>query len=147
MNPLTRDQASKLIIEHGLAQFFIEVIHEKVVDPVDLYFACSPLYYMSANEQSAYKLGNVIPLWASHDGDINYAYDIEHDDFILFYLENGAVEKRYNYQQLMKEQLQFVIESECDDELISAEEYSTIQLIFSGLKLPCLDEWIQQIQD
>jgi hypothetical protein len=48
MNHLTRENASKLVFEPGLPEFFIDVINEKVADPIDLHFACPPLYYLSA---------------------------------------------------------------------------------------------------
>jgi hypothetical protein len=51
MNHLTRENASKLVSEPGLPEFFIDVINETVADPIDLHFACPPLYYLSAEEQ------------------------------------------------------------------------------------------------
>jgi hypothetical protein len=72
-----------LVSEAGLSEFFIDVINEKVADPIDLHFACPPLYYLSAEERKAYNPGDIFPLLASCNGDINYAYDIKRT--ILFY--------------------------------------------------------------
>lgn len=147
MNHLTRDKASTLVSELGLPAFFIDVINEKVGDPIALHFACSPLYYLSAEEQKAYELGDVIPLWASYDGDINYVYDIKNDDFILFYLEDGKVERRYNWQQLIKEQVEAAMEYEFDSDVEASNAIEKIKIVFSGLKLNDLDELIKNVQE
>lgn len=147
MNHLTRESASKLISELGLPAFFIDVINEKVADPIDLHFACSPLYYLSAEEQNAYDLGDVIPLWASYDGDINYAYDIKKEDFILFYLEGGKVERRYDWQQLIKEKVETAMEHEFDSDVEVSYAIEKVKMIFSRLKLNDLDELIKNSQE
>ena len=147
MNHLTREKASKLVLELGLPKFFIDVINEKVADPVDLHFACSPLYYLTEDEQKAYELGDVIPLWASYDGDINYAYDIQEKDFILFFLEDGKVERRYNWDQLMKEKVETSMEHEFDSDVEIVDTIEKIKMIFSGLNLNNLDMLIEQVQE
>ena len=136
-----------MVSELGLPAFFIDVINEKVVDPIDLHFACSPLYYLSAEEQEAYNLGDIIPLWSSYDGDINYAYDIKKDDFFLFYLEDGKVERRYNWQQLIKEKIETAMEHEFDSDIEVSDSIEKVKIIFSGLKLNNLDDLIKNIQE
>ena len=147
MNYLTREKASKLILEIGLPDFFIDVINENVTDPVDLHFACSPLYYLSEGEQKAYEFGDIIPLWASYSGDINFAYDIHKKDYFLFFLEEGEIEQRYNWDQLMKQAVETAMEHEFDADIDNADAIKKVKLIFSGLKLNKLDTIIKEVQD
>jgi hypothetical protein len=129
----------------GLAEFFIDVIDEKVINPVDLHFSCSPMYYLTGDEQKAYELGDVIPLWVSYSGDINFAYDIQKNDYFLFYLDDGKVERRYSWSLLLKQTVESVMEYEFDSDNDQADAVNKVKFIFSCLKPNNLDELIKEI--
>ena len=144
MNYLSREKACSLIIDLGLPNFFIDVINEKVQNPVDLHFACSPLYYLTPEDQEAYGLVNIIPLWASNDGEINYIYDIEKRDFFSFFLEDGEIGSRYNWEQLMEKAIQTSIELESDPDIEIADVIEIVRQIYSRLEV---DNLITQISN
>lgn len=73
MNYLSRERAKELIREYGLSKFFIAVIDGKLDSPLDIYFGCPTFYYLNEEEQEAYKLGDILPLWEDAGGYMQYA--------------------------------------------------------------------------
>ena len=147
MDYLTREKAVEQILKEGLPEFFIEVINGKLEYPIDMYFTCSPLYFLNSVEQNAYQLGDVIPLWASFSGDINYAFDIKEKDFILFYLDDGKIECRYSWEQLIRVVIKTTMETEYETFPEDLNADLKIIKIFSSLKIVNIKEIIRQIKE
>ena len=101
MNYLSREKAKELIPVHGLSKFSIKVIEGKLDSPLDIYFGCPTLYYLNEEEQEAYELGDILPLWENAGGYMQYAYDINKQDYIGFDIEDGEV-SRYSWDELIR---------------------------------------------
>lgn len=127
MNYLTREKAKELIRELKFSEFFIKVIDEKLDSPLDIYFGCPTLYYLNGEEQEAYKLGDIIPLWEDAGGYTQYAYDINKKDYIAFDIEDGDVTSRYTWEELIKSVIDTLIEHEYD-------EYENIEKTIMAVK-------------
>ena len=80
MNYLSREKAKDLIRELKFSQFFIDVLDGKLKHPLDIYFKCPTLYWLNGEEQKAYGLGNILPLWEDAGGYMQYAYDMDKRD-------------------------------------------------------------------
>ena len=115
MNSLTRERAKELIRELRIPSFFLNVIDEKVSPPLDMYFGCPTLYYLNSEEQEAYHLGDILPLWEDGGGYMQYAYDIENRDYIAFDIEGGEP-SRYSWDELVRSVIDTLIEHEFEEQ-------------------------------
>ena len=115
MNYLPREKAKELIRELKFSRFFIDVIDGKLNSPLDIYFGSPTLYCLNNEEQEAYKLGDIIPLWEDTGGYMQYAYDVNARDYITFDIEDGDIVGRYTWDQLVKDVIDNLIEHQYDE--------------------------------
>lgn len=133
MNYLSREKAKELIPAHGLSKFFIKVIEEKLDSPLDIYFGCPTLYYLNEKEQEAYELGDILPLWEDTGGYMQYAYDINEQDYIGFDIEDGEV-SRYSWDELIRSIIDTLIEHEYE-----YDEHESLEKVIMAVKEQLID--------
>ena len=146
MNHLTKEKASNLISVYDLPKFFVDVIYQKLKHPLDLHFSCPDLYYMTGEEQAAFNLGDIIPLWSSHSGYLNYAYDMTNKDFITFDIEDGEITERYSWNQLMKEVIDSMVEFEFDENENIDTAITAVKDQLRDLRISNYDSIIDEVQ-
>ncbi|BDM64383.1 hypothetical protein NFHSH190041_18350 [Shewanella sp. NFH-SH190041] len=137
---LPREKAKELIGELGFSKFFIDVIDEKLDSPLSIYFGCPTLYYLNDEEQKAYNLGNILPLWEDAGGYMQYAYDIDKKDYICFDIEDGDASSRYTWDELIKSVIDTLIEHEYDDHENLEETISAVKLLLADLNIENFDK-------
>ncbi len=147
MNYLTKEKAVNLIGECDLPSFFVDVIYQKLKHPLDIHFSCPDLYYMTGEEQAAFNLGDIIPLWSSHSGYSNYAYDMVNKDFITFDIESGEITERYSWDHLMKKVIDLMIEFEFDESENIDSAITTVKGQLRGLRISNYDSIVRELQN
>lgn len=145
MNYLSREKAKELILEYGLSKFFIGVIDGKLDSPLDIYFGCPTLYYLNEEEQEAYKLGDILPLWEDAGGYMQYAYDINKQDYIGFDIEDGEV-SRYTWDELVSSVIDTLIEHEYDEHENLKKTILAVKELLADLDITNFDEIAKNIQ-
>ncbi|EKE69449.1 hypothetical protein [Gallaecimonas xiamenensis] len=146
MNYLPREKAKELIQEIGFSKFFIDVIDGRLDSPISIYFGCPTLYYLSDEEQAAYNLGDILPLWEDAGGYMQYAYDIERKDYIIFDIEDGDVSSRYTWDELIKSVIDTLIEHEYDEHENLEETISAVKFLLADLNIGNFDKLAADIQ-
>lgn len=146
MNYLPREKAKELIRELKFPKFFVDVIDGKLNSPLDIYFGCSTLYYLNNEEQEAYRLGNILPLWEGAGGYMQYAYDVNRKDFFTFDIEDGEVSNRYTWDELIKSVIDTLIEHEHDEYENLEKAIMTVKVLLKDLNLKNFDKLAANIQ-
>jgi len=146
MNYLPREKAKKLIRELGFSEFFIDVIDGKLGYPLSIYFGCPTLYYLNDEEQEAYNLGDILPIWEDAGGYMQYAYDIDKKDYITFDIEDGDVSRRYSWDELIKSVIDTLIEHEYDEHENLEETIAAVKLLLADLNIENFNKLSADIQ-
>ena len=139
MNHLTIEKAKMLMKQFNIPHFFNDVLDEKLSYPLDIYFTCPVVYFLNKEEQAAYMLGDIIPLWADIGGYIHYAYDINQQIFISFDIEEGSIEKRYSWDEIMKKIIGIAIEYECDEHDSIEQTIGSVKDYFACIEISNFD--------
>ena len=146
MNYLPREKAKELIRELKFSNFFVDVIDGKLNSPLDIYFGCPTLYYLNDEEQEAYNLGDILPLWEDAGGYMQYAYDINEKDYIVFDIEDGDVESRYTWGELVKSVIDTLIEHEYDEHENLEKTIMAIKMLLQDLNISNFDKLAADIK-
>ena len=146
MNYLTREKAKELIRSLSFPKFFIDVIDGALNSPLDIYFCCPTLYYLNHEEQSAYNLGNILPLWEDAGGYTQYAYDIDNKDYITFDIEDGIV-SRYTWEALIKPVIYTLLENVYDEYENIDQAVMAVKLLLSDLGLEHSDKLVDDVKN
>nr|WP_086939869.1 hypothetical protein [Thaumasiovibrio occultus] len=146
MNYLSRENAKARMVELALPAFFADVIDEKLSAPLSIYMGCPTLYYLSREEQHAFALGDIIPLWEDAGGYRQYAYDIINKDYIAFEIEDGEVSNRYSWDSLIASLIDALIEHEYDDHANLEQTIAAVKAMLAGLNLHNFDELVASLQ-
>ena len=102
---------------------------------------------MNEEEQAAYKLGNILPLWADGGGYMHYSYDLDSKDYIAFDIEDGIVSDRYSWDQLTKELIDKVMEFQFYEYNDFDKTASAVKEILAKLKNKNFELLIQEIKN
>lgn len=145
MNYLTREKAKELIRDLAFPKFFIDIIDGTLNSPLDIYFGCPTLYYLNHEEQSAYNLGNILPLWEDAGGYTQYAYDIDNKDYITFDIEDG-IASRYTWEALIKPVIYTLLENEYDEYENIDQAVMAVKLLLADLSLEYSDKLVDDVK-
>lgn len=146
MNYLPREKAKELIRELKFSEFFVDVIDGKLESPLDIYFGCPTLYYLNEEEQEAYKLGEILPLWEDAGGYMQHAYDVNNKDYITFDIEDGDVAERYTWDELIKSVIDTLIEHEYDEHENLENTIMAVKGLLANLNIKNFDKLAAEIQ-
>ncbi|MFK3864460.1 hypothetical protein [Pseudoalteromonas rhizosphaerae] len=145
MNYLTREKAKELIRDLAFPKFFIDVINGTLNSPLDIYLGCPTLYYLNHEEQSAYNLGNILPLWEDAGGYTQYTYDIDNKNYITFDIEDG-IASRYTWEALIKPVIYTLLENEYDEYENIEQTVMAVKLLLTDLSLEHSDKLVDDVK-
>lgn len=130
MNALTRQEALKIGKALNLPDVVFDIIQDNLPDELVDYFSSPVFFDLSGLEQDEYGFGKILPLWASANGNVIFAYDFYNNDYFSFFWD-GDVKKRFdNWDDLIKETVSWVMEIIWDDQSEN-EVLDTLKEIFS----------------
>ena len=146
MKFLTQKRAIELIDDLQFPKVICDIINERTSGELHMTgcFSSPALYAMTKEEQEAFKLGEILPLWSPGSGSLVYAYDMLAKDYISFYLDADGIHKRYSWEELIKENISNVLDV-IWDEFDEQEIVDEVKKVFSGFKVKNIEALIKEV--
>ncbi|MCO7223215.1 hypothetical protein [Pleionea sp. CnH1-48] len=117
MKPIKTQEAVQKVKSLKLPPIICDILLEKTKDPVDIYFTCPNTYLLSDEEQLAYELGKVIPLFSTCGGGV-VAYSVKNKSYLTFYLDGGVAKSNMTWNDMLIDWFEVIIEEYWETEQV-----------------------------